>query len=157
MKNKILPVLLALGMITTMAVSASAYDTQVTYDTTAQGQALDINGDGTTDMTLTDTVTYGIQVPASLTINGASDKAYVAGLTDTSVTLSAPTSVTLSDLKGNNLDAIVALGTDNTLKLNTSITSIGRVSADIASTWNNNAPQIGSWNGSFNYSVHVAQ
>jgi len=154
-KSKTLALLLTLSVFASYgALSACAYNTQVTYDTTAQGQSLDINGDGTTDMNLTDTVTYGVQVPASLTVNGASDKAYVAGYTDIPIAITAPSSVPLTDVKGHTLNANIIMGTENKLSFNIALTKICRASTDVSSKWdNNNIPLIGSWTGTVTYTV----
>lgn len=117
----------------------------------AYSTSVDVDGDGKADGTLTDEVTCFVVVPSSVTVGDDSGKVYIAGRAYASATLSIPTSVTLSDGKGNSLPVTLKFGSGtNRLSLPKASTEKRVVSTTICSSFDEE-PLCGNWSGRIVY------
>lgn len=149
--KKLMSILLVSAIISSFSLTVFAYDTDVVYKASAINKEVDVDGDGKTDGTITDETPYLLVVPEELPVNGASKTVYISGIVDAPVTVSVPSSVKLSDEKGNNLTADISMGS-GTLVLPISLTDVGSANTDISAAWSS-APLTGSWSGNFDYSI----
>jgi len=154
--RKALSMIVALTMVFTMALSASAadYSTTAKYTATMSTQKVDVDGDGTAEYQPTAEAPYGISVPAEITVGSGSGKVRIAGYTDAAVTVSAPTSVQMKQdgKPSNTLDANVTM---TNVVLPISITAPGEAEQNVSASWST-APTLGSWTGTFEYAVNTA-
>lgn len=149
--KKLMSILLAMALLGAITVTnVFAYDTDVIYSATLESE-IDVDGDGETDGDISDETPFLLIVPDEITVDGAEDTVYIAGIVDTAVTVTVPEVVDLSDTAGNDLSANLDFG-DGSLVLPISLTEVGRNNAEIKAEWIN-APMSGSWTGNFLYSI----
>ena len=152
--KKALSLVIALTMVFTMAISASAYSTTAKYTATMSSQKVDVDGDGTAEYLPTADAPYGISVPAEITVGSGSGKVRIAGYTDAAVTISAPASVQMKQdgKPSNTLNANVTM---TNVVLPISIAAPGEAEQNVSASWGT-APSLGSWTGTFEYTVNTA-
>ncbi len=105
--------------------------------------------------TISDEIPYVIVVPETICV-GDTETVYIAGAVNGTVTLSAPTSITLTqqDQSENKISCFVEMGTGNKLHLTKSSTT-QTVSCNLKVKFSDTAPLRGKWTGNITYSVNA--